>query len=431
MIQSIIALAALSLGQELPRYQFEVGQKITYAGKAESRYKAEKYEFNSDETEEWAVWVVRDNPDGSWRLLLRSSKAATRLGPKGVRTAGPAETSLGYLDIGPDGKIIPNRSIGYHFDPLRLFPEMPATSSEKGWEGRVEWDASKHHYTPISPTTSDLSFRDTIESPIGRVSLTTTTVDYSFDKGMVQRLEARKTREYITTGSETETLELKTVEKADVEQLGRESDVFFDALAAYWDLEDRSAVDPSKHAEAGAILAELRDRLTVPLFRQRVDSLLARYRQSSGSSRTDEFAQMIGKPGPEWEAKDIDGKSHSTKDLRGNVVILDFWSRGCGWCIRAMPQLKALREEFEGRPVQLLGMSLDEKEEDARLVVEQMRITYPTVRAAGLSEGYKVGGIPHLVILDQEGRIADIHIGYAPMLKERVTKSVRKLLDRK
>jgi thiol-disulfide isomerase/thioredoxin len=112
------------------------------------------------------------------------------------------------------------------------------------------------------------------------------------------------------------------------------------------------------------------------------------------------------------------------------VVILDFWDRGCGWCIRAMPQLKAVQEEFKGQPVQILGMSLDSDEKDARLVVEQMGITYPVVRAIGLSEGY-VAGIPHLVILDREGKIADVHIGYAPTLKERLSQSIRQILNRK
>lgn len=86
---------------------------------------------------------------------------------------------------------------------------------------------------------------------------------------------------------------------------------------------------------------------------------------------------------------------------------------------------------FSGQPVQILGMNLDENEKDARFVVEQMEIRYPTLRAIGLPEKYHVGGIPHLVILDREGKIADIHIGYAPTLKERVSQSIREILERK
>jgi thiol-disulfide isomerase/thioredoxin len=276
-------------------------------------------------------------------------------------------------------------------------------------------------------------FQETIDSPMSRIILSATTVDYAFDRGMVQRLEARKGRKFGVTGTETEILELKSVEMADVGTLAQESALLFDAHVAYWDLEDRSVTDASKHGKADAVLVEAREKLSNPILREQVDTLLARHRRndSFGSERAAVFAQLLGKPGPEWEAKDLDGKTHSTKGYRGKVVILDFWDRGCGWCIRAMPQLKAIQEEFNGQPFQLLGMSLDEDEKNARLVVEEMGINYPTVRAIGLSEGYKVGGIPHLVILDQEGKIADIHVGYAPTLKERVSKTVKELLERK
>jgi peroxiredoxin len=67
----------------------------------------------------------------------------------------------------------------------------------------------------------------------------------------------------------------------------------------------------------------------------------------------------IGRTAPAILGEDVDGKPFRLGDYRGKVVVLDFWYRGCGWCIKAMPQLNALAGQFEGRPVALLGMNTD------------------------------------------------------------------------
>ena len=58
----------------------------------------------------------------------------------------------------------------------------------------------------------------------------------------------------------------------------------------------------------------------------------------------------------DWEARTLEGKLHSLKAYRGQIVILDFWYWGCGWCIWAMPQIKGLVADFQGQPVVVLGI---------------------------------------------------------------------------
>jgi peroxiredoxin len=108
----------------------------------------------------------------------------------------------------------------------------------------------------------------------------------------------------------------------------------------------------------------------------------------------------------------------------------DFWYRGSGWCIRAMPQVKALAEEFKGQPVAVLGMKTDHDEKDAKFVVDELSLNYPVLKAEGVPEKYSVRDFPTLIIVDQDGRVADIHVGYSPTLRAEVTKSVQKLLGR-
>jgi thiol-disulfide isomerase/thioredoxin len=110
---------------------------------------------------------------------------------------------------------------------------------------------------------------------------------------------------------------------------------------------------------------------------------------------------------------------------------MDFWYRGCGWCVRAMPQMKQIAEHFKDQPVVVLGMNTDQNEADARFVIDKMGLNYPTVKATGIPQKYKVSGFPTLLIVDQEGVLRDIHVGYSPTLREEVVGAVEKLLRKK
>jgi thiol-disulfide isomerase/thioredoxin len=142
----------------------------------------------------------------------------------------------------------------------------------------------------------------------------------------------------------------------------------------------------------------------------------------------EEEAETLNKKAAEWETTDIDGQKHSLVDYRGKVVVLDFWFRGCEPCIKAMPQMKEIVEEFRGKPVAVLGMNTDQQEKDARFVVDELKLDYPTLRAKGLPEKYDVHAFPTLVIIDQQGVVRDRHIGYSTNLLLDVSKTINNLL---
>ena len=73
-------------------------------------------------------------------------------------------------------------------------------------------------------------------------------------------------------------------------------------------------------------------------------------------------------------------------------------------------------------------MNTDRKEEDALFVVEKMELNYANLKATGLPEKYHVQGFPTLIILDQQGVIRDVHVGYSPTLRDEVVQSVNQLL---
>ncbi len=149
------------------------------------------------------------------------------------------------------------------------------------------------------------------------------------------------------------------------------------------------------------------------------------------TDEADRRAQFLDKPAADWEAKDLDGKTHRLADYRGKVVILDFWYRGCGWCMHAMPQVNRLAETFRDRPVAVLGMTIDEDVKDGRVVVEAMGLRYPVIQAREVPEKFGVKSYPTLIVIDQQGKIRDIHYGYSPRLFEELSERIRGLLAEK
>jgi len=73
-------------------------------------------------------------------------------------------------------------------------------------------------------------------------------------------------------------------------------------------------------------------------------------------------------------------------------------------------------------------MNTDARDEDAKFVVEKMGLTYATLKATGLPERYNVRSFPTLVVIDREGVVRDVHVGYSPTLGDEVVKSVERLL---
>jgi peroxiredoxin len=139
---------------------------------------------------------------------------------------------------------------------------------------------------------------------------------------------------------------------------------------------------------------------------------------------------LIGTTSENWTTTDLAGKKHSLEDYRGNVVILDFWFRKCTYCLRAMPQVNQVAQYFENQPVVVIGMSTDEKAEEAAAVVEKMGLKYPVLKAREISETYQIEGFPTLLIIDQKGGIRKVHTGYSSTLRDDIIEAVEALLKR-
>jgi peroxiredoxin len=103
---------------------------------------------------------------------------------------------------------------------------------------------------------------------------------------------------------------------------------------------------------------------------------------------------------------DLTGKSWTLQDLKGKVVMLNFWATWCPPCRKEMPDLEAIYTQFSSQGFVILGISDDEPDK-VRQFVQQHGVTYPVLLDPGskVNKLLHIQGIPKTFIYDREGKI--------------------------
>jgi peroxiredoxin len=454
----------------VPRYRLEIGQELHYASKFP--YKSPDGSLMIERTS-WTFWVLGATEDGGWRLVARRTTSLTNENqPEPLEGSPDNRTPLASCNLLADGRIIPTSRLLSNIEIASIFPRLPADPEQAatGWDAgddqigikapaRMKWSVDKKQAV----------IEAVVEGPAERVYVGSgKSATYHFDctRGLVVRVDLESPFAYGQPGKASGTVTLESVARLasdEVKALRDEAERGFKAEASYLDLlakakhPSRGTAKPFPEGAKGAVaryfqandvriqtqkrLAEAKDILlaaqattTLPTMRDNLDFWIKSHDKSikSNSAEAVSWAELIGRPAPDWKLEDLKGQLHAMKDYRGRVVLLDFWYRNCVYCMRAMPQVNGIARHFKGKPVALLAVNIDTEPADAQHVVDTLKITYPVLRAHGDSgesiRGLSVLGFPSLAIIDQDGIVRDIHVGYSDTLGDDVIKAVDGLL---
>jgi thiol-disulfide isomerase/thioredoxin len=135
--------------------------------------------------------------------------------------------------------------------------------------------------------------------------------------------------------------------------------------------------------------------------------------RSPGLDVTAAFAQagipLLRRPVPpvDFLALLPDGKTIRLSELKGKVVLLNFWATWCGPCRAEMPSMETLYQRFKGRGLEILAVDCGETEREVNAFMGQFRLTFPAAldSSGKISGQYGITAIPSTFIINREGLI--------------------------
>jgi cytochrome c biogenesis protein CcmG/thiol:disulfide interchange protein DsbE len=132
-----------------------------------------------------------------------------------------------------------------------------------------------------------------------------------------------------------------------------------------------------------------------------------------GLFRTQQGSLGVGSRVPDFTLTTFEGEQIHITDLRGKVVLLNFWASWCKECELEARELEQVYQMYKDRGVVFLGVDYVDTEPEALAYLERYGITYPNGPDMGtrISQAFRISGVPETFIVDPEGRVADVMIG--------------------
>jgi cytochrome c biogenesis protein CcmG/thiol:disulfide interchange protein DsbE len=130
--------------------------------------------------------------------------------------------------------------------------------------------------------------------------------------------------------------------------------------------------------------------------------------------------------GYEWEAQPVANLS----DLRGKIVVLNFWASWCVECRLESDLLEATWRKYRDQDVVVLGIAWTDTEPKSLSYMKEFGITFPNAPDLGLTIGrdYEITGVPETFFIDKNGQIARVWIG--PVNQELLEGTIQELLEK-
>jgi thiol-disulfide isomerase/thioredoxin len=152
---------------------------------------------------------------------------------------------------------------------------------------------------------------------------------------------------------------------------------------------------------------------------------LATFMSPTGAS-----AVGVGEIAPAFALPTAGGDTVDLGALRGRVVYLDFWASWCGPCRHSFPWMSEMQQKYGARGFTVVGINVDRRRPDAERFLQQTPAGFTIVfdEAGKTPSAYAVKGMPSSYLIDAEGRVAVVEIGFRDARKAPLEERIRALL---
>lgn len=141
---------------------------------------------------------------------------------------------------------------------------------------------------------------------------------------------------------------------------------------------------------------------------------------------------MKGDEAPDFTLSDLNGSDVRLSDLRGKVVLIEFWATWCPPCRESIPAMNEIYKRYNEKGLVILGISVDKGQnvaEDLRAFVKEYSILYPVlIDSKNINNLYGVYSIPTTFLIDKDGKVILKNIGFSPELEDKLSKEIERLL---
>jgi thiol-disulfide isomerase/thioredoxin len=165
--------------------------------------------------------------------------------------------------------------------------------------------------------------------------------------------------------------------------------------------------------------------------------LLAQAMETAKGLKKDLVKDRVNQPAVDFALKNLEGKIVKLSDLRGKVVVVDFWATWCGPCKASFPYLQKVYNKYKDNPKVVIlavntweNVSGKEKENLVKKFMVDNKYTFPVLYDEGFVEKYGVSGIPTKFVIDKKGMVQFKTIGFTgEKMVEEMTMQLDILLD--
>ncbi len=136
---------------------------------------------------------------------------------------------------------------------------------------------------------------------------------------------------------------------------------------------------------------------------------------------------LLHKPAPDFTLKSLEGPNIKLSELRGDVVLINFWASWCGPCRQEMPLLEELNTKYAPMGFTMLGVNVEQDSTAAKSMLAELGISFPILfdDQNSVSESYDVIAMPTTIVVDRDGNVQYVHHGYKPGDEDKYQDAIR------
>lgn len=158
-------------------------------------------------------------------------------------------------------------------------------------------------------------------------------------------------------------------------------------------------------------------------------ALAAALAAGAGCGKTERPPEEGGRA-PDFALKSLSGATVRLADLRGKVVLLDFWATYCVPCRESIPAFQRLYDKGRARGLEVVGISLDSAVEAVAPFADEVGMRYTVLLDPGheTRSSYRVRGLPTALLIGRDGTVLKRWVGFDPELKKEIEEEIEKQL---